>query len=104
VVDRGIVPYTRDTDGWERAGVLRSNAPWGPAIYPGVNASPPRTLWDVLAATANRWPDTDAIDDGECVLDYATLMRSVRQRGAALVAEGVGDRCRTARLSCWGVR
>lgn len=40
------------------------------------DAPAPRTLYDILAATAQRYPDAAAIDDGE-IITYAELMETV---------------------------
>ena len=37
----------------------------------GANAPPARTLLDVLAGTATRFPTAPAVDDGETTLSYA---------------------------------
>lgn len=52
-------------------------------------APAPRTLLDVLAATAHAHPDAPAIDDG-AVLTYAEMLREVEVRAARLVEQGVG--------------
>ncbi|WP_291314024.1 Pls/PosA family non-ribosomal peptide synthetase [Corynebacterium sp. UBA2622] len=56
-------------------------------------APPPRTLIDVLTATASRYPDAAAIDDGD-VLTYAELIERVREVAASLHEQGIrrGDR------------
>ncbi len=57
-------------------------------------AAPARTLVDVLAATAARFPHAVAIDDGSVELTYRTLLARAAAAAAALVAAGVraGDR------------
>ncbi|HEY6787356.1 MAG TPA: AMP-binding protein, partial [Trebonia sp.] len=60
------------------------------AVYPAATAPPPRTLWQVLAATAEAFPHAAAIDDGKTVLDYAGLLERVRQVGDGLSAQGIG--------------
>ncbi|MDN5765745.1 MAG: amino acid adenylation domain-containing protein [Humibacillus sp.] len=54
----------------------------------------PRTLLDVLAATAARHPDAPAIDDTRSVLTYRELSGDVDEMAARLTASGVrlGDR------------
>ena len=47
------------------------------AVYPAAAAPPARTLWQVLEATAERFPRAAAIDDGKIVLDYASFLRWV---------------------------
>ncbi|WJY68821.1 Pls/PosA family non-ribosomal peptide synthetase [Corynebacterium auris] len=56
-------------------------------------APPPRTLIDVLQATAQAHPDAAAIDDGE-VITYAELIERVREVAAGLHRAGMrrGDR------------
>ncbi len=47
--------------------------PDGPAIYRSAPAASPRTLLDVLDATAARHPDAVALDTGDTRLDYRSL-------------------------------
>ncbi len=58
------------------------------------HAAPPRTLVDVLAATAARFPHAVAIDDGAVELTYRALLARAAAAAAALVDAGVrhGDR------------
>ena len=60
------------------------------AAYPEATAPPPRTLWQVLEATAKAFPRAAAIDDGQSVLDYAATMDWVRQVGDWLSSTGMG--------------
>jgi non-ribosomal peptide synthetase-like protein len=64
------------------------------AVYPETAAPPPRTLWQILQATAQAHPRAAAIDDGKSVLDYADLLQEVREAGARLSSMGIsaGDR------------
>ncbi|MFC9556645.1 Pls/PosA family non-ribosomal peptide synthetase [Rhodococcus sp. NPDC056960] len=57
-------------------------------------AAPPRTLLDILEATARRYPDAPAIDDGEATVTYAELIEAVREGARRLAGRGVraGDR------------
>ncbi|RRQ14934.1 Pls/PosA family non-ribosomal peptide synthetase [Corynebacterium bovis] len=57
-------------------------------------APAPRALVDVLRATAARWPDAAAVDDGRGVLSYAELVAEVEDGARRLAALGVrrGDR------------
>ena len=57
-------------------------------------APPPRTLLDILDATAHRYPDAPAIDDGEAAITYAELIEAVREGARRLAGRGVraGDR------------
>jgi len=60
----------------------------------GERAAQPRTLVDVLRATAAENPDTPAVDDGNTILDYAGLLEAVSALGERLRAagHGAGDR------------
>ena len=52
-------------------------------------ASPPRTLCDILDATAANHPDAPAIDDGDITLSYRELLAVVRRTASRLQAAGV---------------
>lgn len=54
------------------------------------SAAPPRTLIDILRATAARHPDAPAIDDGEVVLTYGELIADIEESVAWLAARGLG--------------
>lgn len=58
------------------------------------HAPAPRTLLDVLAATAAAHPDATALEDPDGTLDYAALLRTVHERADDLARRGVrrGDR------------
>ena len=60
------------------------------AVYPEVPAAAPRTLWEVLEATAEAFPEAAAIDDGQIVLRYLDLLKEVRRAGQRLAAAGIG--------------
>ncbi len=60
------------------------------AVYPTAAAPPARTLWEIVEATAEAFPLAAAIDDGTSVMDYAGLLRSVRQAGERLSGAGIG--------------
>ncbi len=60
------------------------------AVYCGVPAPPPRTLWRILEATAAAFPRAIAIDDGRSVLDYLGLLEEVRRAGDRLSSMGIG--------------
>jgi non-ribosomal peptide synthetase-like protein len=62
----------------------------GTALYRSGPAAPERTLWEVLEATASRFPRAAAVDDGRSVLEYADLLRRALRLGADLAAAGVG--------------
>jgi non-ribosomal peptide synthetase-like protein len=53
------------------------------------DAPPPRTLLDVLRATAARHPEASAVDDGSTALSYAELLAYVGRTAARLHAAGV---------------
>jgi non-ribosomal peptide synthetase-like protein len=66
-------------------------APSAAAVYASPLAPPPpRTVWEILEATAERYPGAAAIDDGRTVLDYQTLLREVERLGGRLTAAGIG--------------
>jgi non-ribosomal peptide synthetase-like protein len=73
-----------------RAAGPRTSQDGAAAIYPGGPAAPPRTLLDVLDATAARHPHATALDDGQRVLDYTTLRAEVDRFGERLVRAGIG--------------
>ncbi|WP_143341126.1 non-ribosomal peptide synthetase, partial [Corynebacterium bouchesdurhonense] len=55
----------------------------------GALAAEPRTLVDIVLATAEAHPDAAAIDDG-AILTYAELLDAVEEQAAELHAAGVG--------------
>jgi amino acid adenylation domain-containing protein len=60
------------------------------AVYSGAPPPPPRTLWQILEATAEKFPRAVAIDDGRSVLDYLDLLDEVRRAGDRLASMGIG--------------
>ena len=67
---------------------------WPVAVYPARPPAPPRTLLDILDATAAACPDALALDDGDTRLSYVELCAeagAVRDRLRA-AGIGVGDR------------
>nr|WP_203582133.1 Pls/PosA family non-ribosomal peptide synthetase [Microbacterium hibisci] len=69
--------------------------PAPPATLDRTAAAPaPRTLLDILRATAQRTPEASALDDGSGALSYRELMAQVRRTAARLHDAGVrrGDR------------
>lgn len=58
-------------------------------LLAATRAPAPRTLLEVLAATAREHPDAPAVDDGT-VLTYAQMLREVEARASRLVEQGVG--------------
>lgn len=62
-----------------------------PAQYLRASSAPQtRTLIDILQATAARYPDAAAIDDGTVVLTYAELIADIEESVAWLAARGIG--------------
>ncbi|MBF6329502.1 Pls/PosA family non-ribosomal peptide synthetase [Nocardia transvalensis] len=59
-----------------------------------LDTPPPRTLVDILAATARAHPDAPAIDDGVEILGYGELLAEIEETADRLRAAGVraGDR------------
>ncbi|MCK0438776.1 amino acid adenylation domain-containing protein [Gordonia alkaliphila] len=53
-------------------------------------AAPPRTLIDILLATAAAHPDAPAVDDGDQPLTYSELMAVTRRLAGRLGALGIG--------------
>lgn len=53
-------------------------------------ATEPRTLIDILYATADRFPDAPALDDGDVQLTYAELIADVEESVDWLAARGIG--------------
>lgn len=54
----------------------------------GDKAPAPRTLWDIIRSTAQRYPEAAAIDDGE-ILTYEELIADVETLAASLREHGV---------------
>jgi non-ribosomal peptide synthetase-like protein len=60
------------------------------ARFSGAAAAAPRTLNDIIADTAARFPTAPAIDDGATALTYQALLATVGELSEKLTAEGVG--------------
>ena len=73
-----------------RTSVDATVLPARPGCYAGGAAPMPRTLVDILHATAAAHPTAPAIDDGSRVLDYAGLLAEIERLGRRLDALGVG--------------
>ncbi|MGB3709735.1 AMP-binding protein, partial [Gordonia sp. (in: high G+C Gram-positive bacteria)] len=75
-------------------GSSRADAPADghiPAQYLLGDAAPaPRTLCDILVATARRYPDAPAIDDGDSIVTYSELIAIIRRVAGRLADIGVG--------------
>jgi non-ribosomal peptide synthetase component F len=67
-----------------------SNLTHAVAVYAGNPAAAPRTLWDILEATAEEFPEAIAMDDGGTVLNYLDLLAEARRAGDRLAAIGIG--------------
>jgi non-ribosomal peptide synthetase component F len=66
-------------------------AEWPPfAVYPSRPASAPRTLLEVLEASAARFPTAAAIDDGRRVLTHSALIGLLHELCDRLAAAGIG--------------
>ncbi len=82
---------SQDTDKTQRG----EQATAVPAEFLRSSLAPePRTLIDILTATAQAYPDAPAIDDGENSLSYAELLEAIDEGTAWLQNSGVvaGDR------------
>ncbi|MFJ8486966.1 Pls/PosA family non-ribosomal peptide synthetase [Streptomyces sp. NPDC094038] len=64
--------------------------PGGRALFRSSPAASPRTLVDVLRATAALHPDAPALDTGTEVLSYLALCAEIRRRGRRLTERGIG--------------
>ncbi|MFG2915900.1 Pls/PosA family non-ribosomal peptide synthetase [Kitasatospora sp. NPDC048298] len=63
----------------------------GPAAgWPVAQAAHPRSLLDVIAATADAHPHAPALDTGDTVLDYRALLHEVDTLAGQLAAHGIG--------------
>jgi non-ribosomal peptide synthetase-like protein len=60
------------------------------AVYGETPAAATRTLWQIVEATAEAFPEAVAIDDGRSILNYQDLLKEVRQTGNRLAAMGIG--------------
>ena len=74
-----------DADGRPEASSGRTHTV---AVYPGTPAAAPRTLWQILEATAEAFPEAIAIDDGRSVLNYPDLLHEARRVGDRLASMG----------------
>lgn len=64
--------------------------PGNRAVFRSAAAAPPRTLVDVLEATAALHPDAPALDTGAEVLSYRELCAEARARAGRLTEQGIG--------------
>ncbi|MFF3909660.1 Pls/PosA family non-ribosomal peptide synthetase [Streptomyces sp. NPDC001848] len=65
-------------------------SPGGRALFRSAAAAPPRTLVDVLQATAALHPDAPALDTGAEVLSYLELCAEAQRRARRLTEQGIG--------------
>ena len=72
------------------ARVRRPSASYPFAVYPSRPAPAPRTLLDILEATAAEFPAAPAVDDGRDVLTYAALLGELHELCRRIGAHGVG--------------
>lgn len=63
---------------------------YAPQFPSGALAPAPRTLLDILQATARAYPDAPAIDDGERTESYAELIEEVKAKARRLHEQGLG--------------
>lgn len=61
-----------------------------PQLARAADAAPSRTLIQILRETAERFPDSSALDDGRTSLSYAELLRDVKAYGRRLHEAGIG--------------
>ncbi|GAB7188795.1 Pls/PosA family non-ribosomal peptide synthetase [Kitasatospora sp. Ki12] len=63
----------------------------GPAVgWPVAQPAHPRSLLDVIAATADAHPQAPALDTGDTVLDYRALLHEADTLAGRLAAHGIG--------------
>ncbi|MFD5462910.1 Pls/PosA family non-ribosomal peptide synthetase [Kitasatospora sp. NPDC127059] len=71
-------------------GTLHRPDPGQAAGWPVAQPAHPRSLLDVIAATADAYPHAPALDTGETVLDYRTLLQQVDALAGGLAGHGIG--------------
>jgi non-ribosomal peptide synthetase-like protein len=85
------LPQTVDTTAPSAAATPAEAAVLHAAQLPGAAEAPPeRTLVDILAETAARYPDASALDDGRRSLSYAQLLAEVKGEARRLHQAGLG--------------
>ncbi|WP_372516012.1 Pls/PosA family non-ribosomal peptide synthetase [Streptantibioticus ferralitis] len=67
-----------------------TTSPVSGALWPAVPPAPARTLIDILETVAQTHPTAPALDAGEAVLDYRTLLAEVTVLADKLGAQGIG--------------
>ncbi|WP_425548101.1 Pls/PosA family non-ribosomal peptide synthetase [Arthrobacter ginkgonis] len=84
-------------DSAPRGGTHPPQLPGGihlPQLPGGARAAEPRTLIDILTSSAESYPDSPALDDGDASLSYAELLEAVREKAHTLHEAGLGPRDR----------
>ncbi|MFJ9457904.1 Pls/PosA family non-ribosomal peptide synthetase [Kitasatospora sp. NPDC101447] len=71
-------------------GTLHRPHPGPAAGWPASRPAHPRSLLDVIAATADAHPQAPALDTGDTVLDYRALLHEVDTLAGQLAAHGIG--------------
>ncbi|MET8628089.1 Pls/PosA family non-ribosomal peptide synthetase [Kitasatospora sp. NPDC004669] len=71
-------------------GTLHRPHPGQAASWPVAQPAHPRSLLDIIAATADAHPQAPALDTGDAVLDYRTLAQEVDALAGVLAGHGIG--------------
>ncbi|MEV7028326.1 hypothetical protein, partial [Kitasatospora sp. NPDC093558] len=71
-------------------GTLHRPHPGYAAAWPVAQPAHPRSLLDIIAATAHAHPHAPALDTGTQVLDYRTLLHEVDALAGVLAGHGIG--------------
>ncbi|MFF1791102.1 Pls/PosA family non-ribosomal peptide synthetase [Kitasatospora sp. NPDC058243] len=71
-------------------GTLNRPGPAHAAGWPAVRPAHPRSLLDIVTATADAHPHAPALDTGTAVLDYRALMHEVDTLAGVLAGHGIG--------------
>ncbi|MFJ2864307.1 Pls/PosA family non-ribosomal peptide synthetase [Kitasatospora sp. NPDC087314] len=71
-------------------GTLNRPAPGHAIGWPVAQPAHPRSLLDLVAATAQAHPHAPALDTGTTVLDYGTLLQEVDALAGVLAGHGIG--------------
>ncbi|GHF82160.1 amino acid adenylation protein [Kitasatospora xanthocidica] len=71
-------------------GTLHRPHPGPAAGWPVAQPAHPRSLLDVIAATADAHPQAPALDTGDTVLDYRALLHEADTLAGRLAAHGIG--------------
>ncbi|MGW2873116.1 Pls/PosA family non-ribosomal peptide synthetase [Kitasatospora sp. NPDC001225] len=71
-------------------GTLHRPNPGPVAGWPAAQPAHPRSLLDIIAATAQAHPGAPALDTGDTVLDYRALLHEVETLAGQLAGHGIG--------------